>query len=74
MLLLYCSDPLAPRQPDDVYRPEVDVATRLDLFWHLLDHDALVRDHDPNRAARRVPVQSRPTTAVYRGWMMRAEQ
>jgi hypothetical protein len=60
MKLVYCSDPLNPRQPDEAYRAEV-AAERLGVPFSLVDHDALTHDGDPARAVRRVG--SRPTPA-----------
>jgi hypothetical protein len=73
MLLLYPLDPLDRRHPDDVYAAEAAAADRLGILWTLIDHDACVRG-DVERAARRVPVQPRPVTGVYRGWMVTAGQ
>jgi hypothetical protein len=69
MLLLFCLDPLASRQPDELYRREADAATQSAIPRHLIDHDGLVTENDRVWAVRRVPVQLRPTLGVYRGWM-----
>ncbi len=74
MKLVYCSDPLNPRQPDDAYRAEAEAAERLGVPFSLVDHDALTHDGDPARAVRRVPQQSEPGLGLYRGWMLTPDQ
>jgi len=74
MRLLFCSDPLNPRQPDEAYRAEVAAAERLRIPLILVDHDALAHDNDPVRAVRRVPPQPQPDLALYRGWMLTPDQ
>jgi hypothetical protein len=73
MRLLFCSDPLNPRQPDEAYRAEVAAAERLGIPFVLVDHDALAHDNDPVRAVRRVP-QPGSGLGVYRGWMLTPHQ
>lgn len=74
MRLVFCSDPLSPRQPDKAYRAEAAAAERLGIPFTLVDHDALARDNDPVKAVRRVPPQNAPGLAVYRGWMLTPDQ
>jgi hypothetical protein len=74
MKLVYCSDPLSPRQPDEAYRAEVAAAERLGVPFSLVDHDALTHDGDPARAVRRVPQQADPGLGLYRGWMLTPDQ
>ena len=57
MKLVFCSDPLDPRQPDEAYRAEVAAAERPGIPSILVDHDALAHDNDPVRAVRRVAVR-----------------
>ncbi len=73
MKLVFCPDPLSPRQPDEAYRAEVAAAERLGTPFILVDHDALAHD-DPVRAVRRVPQQPQPDLALYRGWMLTPDQ
>ena len=71
MLLLFCSDPLTPTQPDDVYRVEADAAERLGFTYELIDFEALTHEHNPQRAVRRVRQREQEqVTALYRGWML----
>ena len=74
MIILFCSDPSDPRQPDEAYRAEAAAAERLGLAVALVDHDALVHENDPAKAVRRVSEQSSPRLGLYRGWMMTPDQ
>lgn len=60
MKLIFCSDALNSRQPDDTYQAEAAAAQRLGFSFALVDHDALVNENDPVKALRRVPEQSSP--------------
>lgn len=74
MKLVFCSDPLNPRQPDESYQAEVVAAERLGISFALIDHDALIHENDPAKAVHRVSQQIAPTLGVYRGWMMTPDQ
>jgi len=74
VLLIYCVDPLQPRQPDSAYAEEVIAAETVGLAHGLISYEALVDDSDAEAAVRRIPEQSPPVTAIYRGWMLRPEQ
>ncbi len=74
MKLVFCSDPLNPRQPDEAYQAEAAAAERLGIPFALVDHDALAHDNDPVKAVRRVPQQTDPGLGVYRGWMLIPDQ
>lgn len=74
MRIVYCSDPLNPRQPDETYRAEVAAAERLGIPFALVDHDALARDNDPVKAVRRTAQQSELGLGLYRGWMLTPNQ
>ncbi|WP_434047666.1 MULTISPECIES: ATP-grasp domain-containing protein [Sorangium] len=69
MILLFCSDPLVPRQPDSAFASEADAARGLGLDVGLIDYEALVAG-DRSAAVRRVP-EAQGQDAVYRGWMLR---
>jgi hypothetical protein len=73
-MLLFCCDPSDHRQTDADYRAEAEADGRLGIPHALVSFEALVHDHDPARAIRRVPVQAAPVLAVYRGWMLTPEQ
>jgi hypothetical protein len=73
MTIVFCSDPLNPRQPDEAYQAEAAAAERVGIPFALVDHDALVHDNDPVKAIRRVQPQQ-PSLAIYRGWMMTPDQ
>ncbi len=70
--IIFCSDPLNPRAPDPVFAREAEALVALGLEYFLIDHDAIDRHHDAAAAVRRVRPEV-PVEAVYRGWMLRAE-
>ncbi|MBP2337173.1 hypothetical protein JOF41_003351 [Saccharothrix coeruleofusca] len=70
LLLLPC-DVLNPRRVDEHFAAEAEAARAAGLEVALVDHDALARSGDADRAVRRVPEGGE---AVYRGWMLRAER
>ena len=74
MLIILCRDPLEPARPDRSFQVDVDAMERLGLAYILVDHDALIRGDDIAQVIRRLPEQSEPVTAVYRGWMMTPHQ
>jgi hypothetical protein len=69
--LLFCSDPINPREPDTAFAKEVEAARACGLKLCLIDHDALDRSHDAAKAIRRIR-ENGHLNAVYRGWMLRA--
>src|SRR6185437_12624265 len=74
MRLLFCSDPLAPAQPDPAYAAEVTAAGDLGIPYDLVHYEALVNDQNAERAVRRVPTYDQPELVLYRGWMLTAAQ
>jgi len=75
MRLLFCSDPLNPRVPDDNYAEEVAAAMRLGIEYSLINFEALVDEQDAERAVHRVaPAPEEEEIGVYRGWMMTPQQ
>lgn len=77
-MLLVPSDPLAPRRVDPHLAAEADAARSCGLPVAVVDHDEVVRAgaEDVSAAVRAVPrgTPGRPTTALYRGWMIPAER
>src|SRR5436305_2674121 len=73
MLLLFCCDPLNPREPDSAFQAEVTAACRLGVRHSLIRFEALVND-DPECAALRVPEQEPSCLGLFRGWMVTPEQ
>ena len=71
MLILYCSDDLDRRKPDEAYASEVAASERIGQRFSLVNVDALVNDGDAAKAVRRVPEQSEQSLAIYRGWMLK---
>ena len=71
MLIIFCADPLDPRQPDAMYAAEATAARAAGFERALMGYEALVDDDDPARAVRGVTSRPDPTLALYRGWMLR---
>ncbi|MEO7074485.1 MAG: ATP-grasp domain-containing protein, partial [Ktedonobacterales bacterium] len=77
MRLIYCADPLRPRQPDANYAAEVVAATAVGAQCALINFEALTLDGDAERALQRIApadTPGQPTLAIYRGWMLRPPQ
>jgi ATP-grasp domain-containing protein len=70
-MLLVPGDVLRPRRPDEHFAAEVAAAREAGLDVAVVDHDALAGAGDADAAVARVPSGGE---AVYRGWMLRAEQ
>jgi hypothetical protein len=71
VILLVPANPLRPRRPDEHFATEAAAARDAGFDVVLVDHDALTRAGDPDRAVASV---SGGGAAVYRGWMLRSEQ
>ena len=69
--LLYCADPLRPRQVDAHFASEAALARDLGARIALIDHDALLAGR-PDDAVARVPADLGP--AWYRGWMIPSDR
>ncbi|WP_211240809.1 ATP-grasp domain-containing protein [Hamadaea tsunoensis] len=67
--MIFPSDPLRPRRPDEHFAAEAAAARDLGETVALVDHDALARG-DADQAVRGVPAGE----AVYRGWMLSADR
>jgi hypothetical protein len=72
--LLFCSDPLSPARPDEMYLEEVRAAEAAGFEWALINFEALVQEGNAQAAVRRVTPTASPEQALYRGWMLRPEQ
>lgn len=70
--LLFCSDPINPRQPDTAFGAEVEAARACGIEILRVDHEALDHAHDARKAIRYIP-KAGSLSAVYRGWMLRAD-
>lgn len=71
MMLLVPADVLHPRRADEHFADEAEAARAAGMDVALVDHDALTVPDGADRAVRRVPEGGE---AIYRGWMLRAEQ
>ena len=67
MIVLFCRDPEAPRQPEPLWEREATLASELGAEVGLLDHDALVAG-DLRAALAGLRVAG--GRALYRGWML----
>ena len=74
MMFIYCCDPSDTAQPDDAYRLEAEAAERLGIQYELVSFEVLVNEKKPEKAIRRVPVQTTACLALYRGWMLTPDQ
>jgi hypothetical protein len=72
LIVVFCADPFDPRKPDPAFRREAEAAQRLGIPRIVFDHDVLERSHDAATATKRIQM-GEPVNAVYRGWMVRAE-
>lgn len=71
MYVLFCSDPLSPRQPDEAYASEAETARACGWQVALFPYEALVRGDPLPSVLAGVPHVDPPQPAVYRGWMLR---
>ncbi|NOK60946.1 MAG: hypothetical protein GFH27_549289n72 [Chloroflexi bacterium AL-W] len=69
--IIFCEDPLNRHQPDDIYQAEATAAQDTGFDYALIDLEALVHEHHPTKATRRVPQTTEETIALYRGWMLK---
>jgi len=75
MVILFCNNPLSPREVDIDYLEEYTAAISAGLFEvELIDFDALVNEKDAEKAVRKVSACDSEKTGIYRGWMMTTEQ
>jgi hypothetical protein len=70
VMLLVPANPPRTRHPDEHFAAEVEAARSAGLYVGVVDHEALARADDVERAVASV---SAGGTAVYRGWMLRSE-
>lgn len=71
MQLLFCSNPLEPAKPDELYEEEARAAQQLGIQNSLINFEALVYENDAKKAIKKVRQPSTQTeTAIYRGWML----
>lgn len=70
MIVLFPADPLDNRQIDPAYEAELNAAKAADVPCAILSFETLLAN--PERAVQRIATEE--TLAVYRGWMLTAEQ
>ncbi len=71
MILLFPRDVLRPRRPDEHFAQEAAAAHAAGFDVAVIDHDAFARGGPYDAAVAGVPAGD---SALYRGWMLRAEQ
>ncbi|MBA3824058.1 MAG: ATP-grasp domain-containing protein [Ktedonobacterales bacterium] len=71
MQIVYCADYWHRTQPDAVYAAEAAQATSLGMSVALLDFEALTEMGDAQRGVRAIMPANPPSTALYRGWMLK---
>lgn len=69
MNLIFCSDPLNPKQSEELYESEYQASQSAGFRTHLIDFDALVNG-DISSALRAVAHRATVQNAIYRGWML----
>lgn len=74
MRVLFCADPLQPRQVDAAYQDEYEAALSAGADVSLINFEALVYENDPDGAVKQVPAADAPALGVYRGWMLTVAQ
>lgn len=74
MRIIFCSDPLNPREVDGAYLEEAEAAVSNDLSYELVNFEALVYEGNAEKAARRIGSADESVAAIYRGWMLTTEQ
>src|SRR5262249_47136157 len=72
--LIFPSDPLYPKRPDEFYAGEMAAAQAVGFACSLLNFEALVDARYPTEPLRRTAPAAVPEAALYRGWMLRPEQ
>lgn len=69
MNILFPCNPLEPREVDPDFAEQAAAAAAAGFSTWLLSFEALVHDHAPSRAVRRIPEEAGP--CLYRGWMLK---
>ncbi|WCF11562.1 ATP-grasp domain-containing protein (plasmid) [Paenibacillus thiaminolyticus] len=73
MIILFCSDPLNPKQVDAEYEQEYRTARSMGLMTVLVDLELLLAG-DAKSAVKNVREFETTSMAIYRGWMLKPEQ
>ncbi len=73
MRFVFCSERFSPLRVEAAYADEASAVQELGFEFDLIDFEALVSAGNPLAAARKVKEQAAPTTALYRGWMLKPE-
>lgn len=74
MIVIFCSDPIEPKQVEDLFMDEAEAVTKQGIVYGTIDYDALVRENDSRKAVRRLPKLDSMTLGIYRGWMLKPNE
>ena len=69
MNILFPCNPLEPREVDPDFAEQAAAGAAAGFSTWLLSFEALVHEHAPSRAVRRIPEDTGP--CLYRGWMLK---
>jgi hypothetical protein len=73
MKIVFCNSLLAPNKPDEDFAAEYESAKQAGFEPYLVSLEQL-REGNLAGALRRVPLQVQAERALYRGWMLQAEE
>ncbi len=73
MKIVFCNNLLEPNKPDEEFAEEYESAKQAGLDTYLVSLEEL-REGNLAKALRRVPLQVQEEKAVYRGWMLQADE
>lgn len=73
MIVLFCEDPLQPRQPDEMYSAEAEACQAVGIPYAVIPFEALIAAQSAEKIVRRVPAQEQTQIGIYRGWMLRPD-
>lgn len=73
MLVIFCADPMNPKQVDEAYAEEVQAVRDVGGQYQQFQFEALVNEKSPQRAFRNTPAMESTCVAIYRGWMLSPE-
>lgn len=73
MIVLFCSDPLNPKQVDAEYEQEYRTAQAMGILTGLINLEALIAG-EVKSAVKNVREHETDSMAIYRGWMLKPQQ
>jgi hypothetical protein len=70
MEMIFCANPLNPKNVDSDYIREARVVSNFSLYYSIINYEALVDDNDVEKALQWIAQTKKTRPAIYRGWMM----